>query len=73
MSPDALPGPSSVRSLRALQKRGAILDGARSEFLRHGYAATSMDRIADCAQRPPAPRQSALAPRRSARGAVHLG
>lgn len=49
MSPDALPGPSSVRSLRALQKRGAILDGARSEFLRHGYAATSMDRIAEAA------------------------
>jgi TetR/AcrR family transcriptional regulator len=43
------PGPaaaSGARAQRSLRKRQAILDGARREFLSHGYAATSMDRIA---------------------------
>ena len=31
------------------RKRGAILEGARHEFLSHGYTATSMDRIARAA------------------------
>ncbi|WP_311134715.1 TetR/AcrR family transcriptional regulator [Synechococcus sp. CS-1328] len=40
---------STARRERSLRKRGAILEGARGEFLRHGYAAASMDRIAAAA------------------------
>ncbi|MEB3263472.1 MAG: TetR/AcrR family transcriptional regulator [Synechococcus sp.] len=40
---------TSARSQRSLRKRDAILGGARREFLQHGYAATSMDRIAAAA------------------------
>ncbi|QPN58958.1 TetR/AcrR family transcriptional regulator [Synechococcus sp. CBW1002] len=43
------PPASSARRQRSLRKRDAILEGARGEFLRHGYAAASMDRIAAAA------------------------
>ncbi len=41
---------TTARGLRSERKRQAILAGARQEFLGHGYAATSMDRIARAAQ-----------------------
>lgn len=41
-------GPSA-RERRSQHKRQAVLDGARREFLQHGYAATSMDRVAAAA------------------------
>ncbi len=39
----------SAREQRRRDKRQAVLDGARHEFLQHGYAATSMDRVAAAA------------------------
>jgi TetR/AcrR family transcriptional regulator len=47
--PSADGAATSARGLRAQRKRDAILEGARHEFLSHGYAATSMDRIARAA------------------------
>ncbi|SBO42111.1 TetR/AcrR family transcriptional regulator [Cyanobium sp. NIES-981] len=47
--PSAAVPATTSRGLRAERKRQAILDGARQEFLSHGYAATSMDRIARAA------------------------
>lgn len=44
----AAAGRPAVRQLSA-EKGEAILAGARSEFLRHGYAATTMDRVAAAA------------------------
>lgn len=39
----------SARERRRRHKRQSVLDGARHEFLQHGYAATSMDRVAAAA------------------------
>ena len=39
----------SARERRSQHKRQAVLDGARREFLQHGYAASSMDRVAAAA------------------------
>ncbi|MFQ6538212.1 MULTISPECIES: TetR/AcrR family transcriptional regulator [Aphanothece] len=47
--PSAEAAANGARGLRTLRKRNAILEGARREFLRHGYAATSMDRVARAA------------------------
>ena len=46
--PSTTAGPSA-RERRSRHKRQAVLDGARREFLQHGYAATSMDRVAAAA------------------------
>lgn len=43
------PTPTSERQLSAT-KRSAILSGAMQEFLAHGYAATTMDRVAAAAK-----------------------
>jgi TetR/AcrR family transcriptional regulator len=48
--PSADAAASGARALRSQRKRLAILAGARREFLGHGYAATSMDRIARAAE-----------------------
>ncbi|HAG82353.1 MAG TPA: TetR family transcriptional regulator, partial [Cyanobacteria bacterium UBA12227] len=38
--------PKSVERELSAEKTEAILDGAMQEFLAHGYAATSMDKVA---------------------------